>query len=340
MRSLMNRFAPHLRITIADVARHAGVSKTTVSHVLSHKRPVSTVTRARVEEAIRELGYRPDGVARSLRTRTTQTVALIIPDITNPYYPVLARGLEDGLGGSTYRSLICNTDRHPEREVEFLEDVCDRGVDGIVLDSFTLTGERLAELVPPGVSLVRIGTTVIDDPGFDSVHADDEQGAYDATMHLIGRPSRRVAMVQGPPGAGPGRNEGYARALRSAGTPDPELALSGEWTRDGGAAALRRLLALPDPPQAVFCANDLMAFGVLDAAREAGLDIPGDLAVAGFDDIEAAAMTHPPLTTVSNPAYETGLLAGTLLKERMHGVYLDQPRSVTLPCRLIPRATA
>ena len=340
MQALMNRFAPHLRITIADVARHAGVSKTTVSHVLSRKRPVSTVTRARVEEAIRELGYRPDGVARSLRTRTTHTVALIIPDITNPYYPAVARGLEDGLGGSTYRSLICNTDRHPEREVEFLEDVCDRGVDGIVLDSFTLSGERLVGLLPPGVPLVRIGTTVIDDPGFDTVHADDEQGAFDATRHLLGRPSRRVAMIQGPPGAGGRRNEGYLRALRSEGDPDPELVLSGEWTRSGGAAAMRRLLALADPPRAVFCANDLMAFGVLDAAREAGLDIPGDLAVAGFDDIEAAAMSHPPLTTVSNPSYETGLLAGTLLKERLLGVSTGPPRTVTLPCRLIRRATA
>jgi len=336
----MNRFAPSLRTTIADVARHAGVSKTTVSHVLSRRRPVSTTTRARVEEAIRELGYRPDGVARSLRTRTTQTVALIIPDITNPYYPAVARGLEDGLGGSTYRSLICNTDRHPEHEVELLEDVCDRGVDGIVLDSFTLSGERLAELVPPGVPLVRIGTTVIDDPGFDTVHADDEQGAFDATLHLLRRPSRRVAMVQGPPGPGGRRNEGFLRALRSEGVVGSALVLPGEWTRDGGAAAMRRLLALPDPPQAVFCANDLMAFGVLDAAREAGLEVPGDLAVAGFDDIEAAAMAHPPLTTVSSPAYETGLLAGTLLKERMLGVHYEAPRTVTLPCRLIRRATA
>ena len=336
----MNRFAPQVRITIADVARHAGVSKTTVSHVLSRRRPVSLVTRARVEDAIRELGFRPDGVARSLRTRTSHMVALIIPDITNPYYPMVARGLEDGLGESIYRSLICNTDRHPEREVQFLEDVCDRGVDGVVLDSFTLSGERLVELLPPGVPLVRVGTTAIDHPGFDTVHADDEQGAFDATDHLLRRPSRRVAMVQGPPGAGGRRNEGYLRALRAAGRSEPELVLSGERTRSGGAAAMRRLLALPDPPQAVFCANDLMAFGVLDAARAAGLDVPGDLAVAGFDDIEAAAMAHPPLTTVSSPAYETGLLAATLLKERMLGVYRDEPRTVTLPCRLIRRATA
>jgi LacI family transcriptional regulator len=337
----VNRFAAQPRITIADVARQAGVSKTTVSHVLSRKRPVSLATTARVEEAIRSLGYRPDGMARSLRTRSSQMVALIIPDITNPYYPVLARGLEDGLGGTTYRSLICNTDRHPERELQFIEDVCDRGVDGIVLDSFTLSGERLAEVVPDNVSLVRIGTTVIEDPGFDTVHADDERGAFDAVIHLIRRPSRRVAMIQGPPGAGGRRNEGYLRALRSSGIEmDPRLVLSGQWTRHGGAVAMRRLLALPDPPQAVFCANDLMAFGVLDAAWEAGLDIPGDLAVAGFDDIEAAAMTHPPLTTVSNPAYETGLLAGILLKERMLGSYQSEPRTVTLPCRLIRRATA
>lgn len=338
---IVNRFAPQPRITIADVAKHAGVSKTTVSHVLSRKRPVSMATTARVVEAIQALGYRPDGMARSLRTRTSQMVALIIPDIANPYYPGLARGLEDGLGGTTYRSLICNTDRHSEREVQFIEDVCDRGVDGIVLDSFTLTGERLAEMIPDGVSLVRIGTTVIEDPGFDTVHADDERGAFDATTVLIRRPSSRVAMIQGPPGAGGRRNEGYLRALESAGVPvDPDLVLSGQWTRHGGAVAMRRLLALPDPPQAVFCANDLMAFGVLDAAREAGLDIPGDLAVAGFDDIEASAMTHPPLTTVSNPAYETGLLAGILLKERMLGTYKDEPRTVTLPCRLIRRATA
>ncbi len=317
------------------------MSKTTVSHVLSGKRPVAVSTRQRVEDAIRALGYRPDGVARSLRTRTSHLVAVIIPDITNPFYPTVARGLEDGLRTGGYRTLIGNTDHHPEREVEFLQEVVDRGVDGIVLDSFTLTGDQVEEFVPPWVPVVRIGTTVMEEPGFDSVHADDEQGAFDATTHLLQRGSHRVAMIQGPPGAASSRNEGYRRALEAARAEfRADLVLPGEWTRQGGRDVMRFLLALPEPPTAVFCANDLMALGALDAARELGVSVPAELALVGFDDIEAAAMAVPPLTTVSNPAHETGLLAGIMLRERMSGAFRDAPRTVTLPCRLIRRATA
>ena len=339
----MNRFAlgTKARVTIADVARQANVSKTTVSHVLSGKRPVAVSTRQRVEDAIRALGYRPDGVARNLRTRTSHLVAVIIPDITNPFYPTVVRGLEDGLHREGYRTLIGNTDHHAELEVEFLQEVVDRGVDGIVLDSFTLTGSQVQELVPPSVPVVRIGTTVIDDPGFDSVHADDGRGAFDATVHLLQRPTRRVAMIQGPPGAAASRNAGYQRALEAMGVQfEQDLVLSGEWTRQGGHDAMQFLLALPDPPTAVFCANDLMALGALDAARELGVAVPADLALVGFDDIEAAAMAVPPLTTVSNPAQETGLLAGIMLGERMRGAFVGAPRTVTLPCRLIRRGTA
>jgi LacI family transcriptional regulator len=336
----VNRFAPLERVTIADVARRAEVSKTTVSHVLSGKRPVAAATRERVSSAIRELGYRPDGLARSLRTRRTHTVALLIPDITNPFYPLLARGLEDGTGGD-YRTFICNTDGVPEREEEFLEDVADRRTDGIVVDSISLKPHRIRALVPESTPVVQIGTTVMDDPGYDSAHADDEQGAYRATMHLIRKGHRRVAMIQGRPGAGGLRNEGYVRALKEAGLSlDPALRLSGEWTRPGGAIAARRLLTLLNRPTAIFCANDLMALGAMDAARELGMDVPTDIALVGFDDIEAAAMVSPPLTTVSNPAYETGLLAGILLSERMSGTYRNAARTVTLPCTLIERATS
>lgn len=336
---MVKRFASPARVTIADVARRADVSKTTVSHVLSGKRRVAVATRDRVEAAVRELGYRPDGLARSLRTRKTNMVALMIPDITNPFYPLLARGLEDGTDGG-YRTFICNTDGLPEREQEFLEEVCDRRADGVVLDSFLMGPDTIATIVPSGTPVVRIGTTVIDDPGYDAVHADDEHGAFDATMHLVRKGHRRVAMVQGPPRAGGKRNDGYLRALREAGIArDDSLVVSGEWTRAGGTAAAQTLFELQPRPTAIFCANDLMALGVMDVARSRGMELPRDLALVGFDDIEAASMVSPALTTVSNPAYETGVEAGTLLRERMTGAYRGEPRTVTLPCRLIERQT-
>jgi LacI family transcriptional regulator len=336
----VKRFAPPERVTIADVAHKAAVSKTTVSHVLSGKRAVAGATRERVQSAIRELGYRPDGLARSLRTQQTHMIALMIPDIANPYYPPLARGLEDGVGAG-YRTFICNTDGETSRERGFLEEVTDRRADGIVLDSYGISSDLVGEVVTPTTPVLRLGTTVRHDPSYDSVHADDEQGAFEAVSYLIRGGHRRIAMIQGPPGAGGDRNDGYLRALREVGVSlDPDLVVSGDWTRAGGAIAAQQLLSRKQPPTAIFCANDLIALGTMDTAREAGVDIPNQLALLGFDDIEAAAMVSPALTTVSNLAYETGLVAGILLRERMTGVYRDSPRTVTLPCNLVRRGTA
>jgi LacI family transcriptional regulator len=308
--------------------------------VLSGKRSVAARTRSRVESAIEELGYRPDGLARSLRTQRTHMIALMIPDIANPYYPPLARGVEDGIGRG-YRTFICNTDGDTVREQGFLEEVTDRRADGIVLDSFAMTAESVSGVVPPTTSVVRIGTTVAQDAGYDSVHADDEHGAFEAVSYLIRGGHRRIAMIQGPPGAGGMRNDGYLRALQEVGVSlDPDLVVSGDWTRIGGAKAARHLLTRDDPPTAIFCANDLIALGTIDTARELGVEIPNQLALMGFDDIELAAMLSPPLTTVSNLAYETGLVAGVLLRERMTGTYRDAPRTVTLPCRLVRRGSA
>ena len=336
----MNRFAGAQRITIADVAKHAGVSKTTVSHVLSGNRPVASETRTRVESAIEELGYRPDGIARSLRTRRTHMVALIIPDITNPFYPILARGLEWAIDGAGYRAFICSSDGDPDRELEFLEEVCDRRVDGIVLDSFHLDSERV-HAITGHVPVVWIGSTPASHPGFDSVRPDDEHGAFDATAHLIERGHRSIAMIDGPVGSGTSRREGYLRALSHAGLePVPSKPLRGDWTRETGRAALGELLDGSPAPTAVFCSNDRTAIGVLDAASERGLSVPDDLAVVGFDDIEEASMTTPPLTTVRNPADGTGRAAGELLEARMSGAYHGDPRAVTLPSSLTVRATS
>jgi LacI family transcriptional regulator len=337
----VNRFA-HGRVTIADVADHAGVSKTTVSHVLSGRRPVAIGTRERVQVAIRELGYRPDGLARSLRTQRSQLVALLIPDITNPFYPVLARGLEAGMDGAGYHVVICNTDARPDEELGFVEEMCDRRVDGIVLDSFSVRVEELRAVTGPHLPVVWIGAEGADHPGIDAVGPDDEQGAFDATTHLLRKGCTRVAMIDGTPGSGTPRDGGYLRALATVdgGGADAPIRHGG-WTREGGAAAMRSLLDEVDPPpDGIFCANDLMAIGALDVLRERRMGVPEDVRIAGFDDIDAASMVSPALTSVVNPAFETGRAAGGLLMDRMTGAYAGPQREVRLPCRLVERASS
>jgi LacI family transcriptional regulator len=328
-------------VTIADVAHRAGVSKTTVSHVISGNRPVSGATRSRVETAISELGYRPDGIARSLRTRRTHMVALIIPDITNPFYPILSRGLDRALDGRGYRTFICSSDGNTERELDFLAEVCDRRVDGIVLDSFHVTVDDVDSITRGDVPVVWLGGTPRAHPGVDTVRPDDEHGAYEATTHLIERGHRAIALVDGPEGSGTSRRDGYLRALSRAGIePVDALQVRSDWTRPGGAAVAPSLLSASPTPTAVFCSNDLSAIGVIDAALERGLRVPDDLAVVGFDDIEEAAMTTPPLTTVRNPAFETGEAAGTLLGDRMAGAFSGPARAVELPASLVVRASS
>jgi len=328
------------RVTIADVAGHAGVSPTTVSHVLSGKRLVGAATRDRVERAVRELGYRPNMVARNLRTRRTQVIAVIVPDITNPFYAVLTRGLADAVDTAGYGTYVCNTDARFEREQKFLEDVLDRGVDGVVLASVDVSQEHLDEPARYGTPVVCLGDSH-DFPAVDRVVPDDEDGSRSATAHLVSRGASRIAMITGPPGAGVARVRGYRHALESAGRPfDPELVREGGWTRQGGRDAMRALMSEDPHPDAVFCANDLMAIGAMDVVHELGLSVPDDVALVGFDDVDAATLVTPTLTTVTNPAYDAGRYAGKLLVERMSGDYTDGRRTVVLPCRLIKRQSA
>ena len=326
------------RTTIAEVAALAGVSRTTVSHVLSGNRPVAATTRERVERTIDELGFRPSGLARSLRTQRSDTIALVIPDITNPFYPVLARGLDDAMSGR-YRTYICNTDAVREHELEFIADVADRHVDGMVIVPFQLDAADLHHVLDLGMPVVCLGSRV-DDPRVDVVLTDDEHGAFEATRHLIQRGHVRVGMIRGAEGTDLQRYHGYRRALAESGIPaEAERTAEGAWTRSGGAHAMRTLLALPEPPTAVFSANDLMAIGAMDAAREAMRSIPEDLALVGYDDIEAAALVNPPLTTIINPAYDAGRVAGRLLAERIGGGYSGRRREVVLHSRLVDRGS-
>ena len=322
--------------TIADVARAAGVSVTTISHVISGNRPVSPKTQARVRAVIEELGYRPNPVARTLRTQRSHTIGLVIPDITNPYYPVLARGLQDVTAEAGYHVFVCSTDAQAERELEFVADLVERRVDGLVVAAFGEDPELLTIPAARGVATISLGARV-DHPAVDVVETDDIDGAARATDYLIGLGHRRIGLIAGPLPIGERRIGGYRRALDAAGLPfAAELVQTGDWTRASGRPAMRALAALGRPPSAVFCANDLMAIGALDAARELGLDVPGDLSVVGYDDIEAAALLTPALTTVLNPAHAAGEAAGRLLLERLSDARTERT-VLHLPCPLIER---
>jgi LacI family transcriptional regulator len=328
------------RVTIAQVASLAGVSPTTVSHVLSGKRLVGAATRLTVQEAIRQLGYRPNNVARNLRTRRSQMVAVVVPDLTNSFYGVLTRGLADALDEAGYGTYVCNTDGIPARETKFLEDVLDRGADGIVMASVDVASVGAVGPAELGTPIVCVGGS-LNHPRVDVVTADDLVGSHAATQHLIARGAQRIAMIQGPPESGSARIEGFRQAMAESGLRlDPALMVPGDWTRHGGLEAMRRLMSRSNPPDAVFCANDLTAIGAIDAAHECGLVVPVDVAVAGFDDIDAATIVSPTLTTVRNPAYDTGHTAGELLVSRMLGAYSGPGRTVVLPCPLITRGSA
>jgi LacI family transcriptional regulator len=329
-------------VTIADVAERAGVSKTTVSHVLSGKRPVAAATRERIEQVIEEMGFRPNALARSLRMQRTHMVALIIPDITNPYYPVLARGLQDALVEEGYHIFLCNTDSKQDQEMAFIADAVQRQVDGIVLSSLHNMSQKLQEYIEDDVTFVSLGPS-IDLPQVDKVSTDDAAGAKEATRYLIQRGHRRIGMIGGMPGLTPSQNRlrGYCEALEEAYIPfDPELLAEGNFMRPGGACAMRALMELPERPTAVFCANDVMAIGAMDVARALGIAIPDGVAIVGYDDIEAASLVAPALTTVVNPGYEMGKAAGQLLMERMQGSYKGPGRRVTVPHHFIQRESA
>ncbi|WP_329082946.1 substrate-binding domain-containing protein [Streptosporangium sp. NBC_01469] len=330
------------RPSITRVAQLAGVSATTVSHALNGRRPVAEETRRRVLAAIDQLGYRPNVLARGLRTSRSQTIGLIIPDITNPFYPALARGLQDVLGPAGYDEIISNTDGDREMERAAIEQMIARQVDGLAFAVFHTHAEDLLPVIGAGIPVVRLGGRLVQ-AGVDVVHSDDEGGAAEATRYLLERGYRRIGFVCGPHAEGPAaeRVAGYRSALLAAGADaDPRLVAHTHFSRAGGSSGTARLLDLPDPPDAVLCANDIMAIGALDRAGERGLRVPADLAVMGFDDIEAASLVSPGLTTMANPAREIGQACARRLLERLRGGTAESSAETVIPARLVRRRSA
>ena len=326
--------------TIVDVAGRARVSVSTVSHVVNGTRFVSEDTRARVEAAIEALGYRPNGLARSLRRGRSHTLGLVLPDSANPYFAEIGRELETRAFEAGFSVVLCNSENDREKERLYVNVLVRNQVDGILLVS---TGDRtdyFQSLLREKLPVVMLDREAAR-PGLDCVIADNFKGGWTATRHLVALGHRRIGCVGGPPrvSSSTQRLAGYRKALQEAGLPvDEELIRQGDFHPESGWAAARKLLTLPRPPTAVFACNDLMAMGVLRAANELGRSVPRELAVVGYDDIELSRYTIPPLTTVAQPKREMAREALRLMTRRL-GAGALEPQQRHLPVTLVIRQT-
>ena len=335
------------RPTQADVARLASVSQATVSYVLNDNSVISVpeVTRRRILDAVEELGYVPNGTARSLRTQRTYTIAAVIPDITNPFYPAFERGVQEVAENGGYDLIVYNTGGIAEKEQRCVRSLQQGRVDGVVAVFFHLKAADLRPLLERNVALVRLeavkkGVSSLDLP-LDNLYVDNVAASRTAVEHLIGRGHERIGMIAGQGGPRQARVRGYREALDANRIPvDETLIRDGEFSEDGGHSAMRSLLDDPNPPTAVFAASDVMAMGALVAIREAGLDVPGDVAVVGFDDIPVARLISPRLTTVAQFQENLGVRAAEMLLERLDGSATGQGRSEEMPYELIVRESA
>ncbi|SDY36698.1 transcriptional regulator, LacI family [Collimonas sp. OK242] len=303
--------------TIKDVARTAGVSYTTVSHVLNQTRPVSDDARARVLAAAAALAYVPSALARSLKSKTTGSIGLIIPNNTNPYFSEVARGIEDSCYAAGYSVILCNSDDDPAKQRDYLNVLLTKRCDGLIVATLAQTdGELLRKMKVPTVLLDRAPK----DMAIDLVAVDNGAGGALAAAHLLSLGRRRIACIGGPQDIAISRERigGLRQTLLAAGVELPETLLAyADFTSAGGYLAARSLLALPQAPDAIFCCNDLMAIGALRAAAERGIAVPEALAVVGFDDIDLAQFVHPTLTSVAQNTRRLGQLTAECLLQRI-----------------------
>jgi LacI family transcriptional regulator len=329
------------RATLRDVARIAGVHPGTVSRALNPETEalVRDETVRRVREVAAELGYRPNPLARGLKTNRSFTIGVIVPDIQNPLFPPIIRGIDDRLGEAGYTPLIANTDNDPARERVDFEAMRARQVDGIVTATARVDHELLDEVAIGGTPLVLVNRRV-QDGSLPSATADDHVGTRLAVEHLVELGHTRIAHLAGPQDVSTGRAryEGFVEGMRAAGL-EPTLVREGRaFTEPEGSRLCAELLDGDTPFTAIVAGNDLMALGCYDVFAARGIDCPGEVSVVGFNDMPFAARFSPPLTTIGIPHYEIGVAAADLLLELLRGE-ADGPRELVLPAHLIVRGS-
>jgi LacI family transcriptional regulator len=330
------------RTTLKNLAARAGVHPSTISRVVNNDPllRVSAETRARIEALLQETGYRPDVVARSLKLRQTFVLAMVIPDITNPLFAGIFVGIERAANELGYSVLLANTGGSPERERAHLRTIQARRVDGVILASAVLRDPSVGWLREQNIAHVLVNRYSDERDLF--VGADDFAGARTATEHLVALGHRRIAHLAGGLGISTAveRQRGYLTALREAGIDsDAALVVEGGYLEETGRAAMERLLALPEPPTAVFAVNDMTAIGAHGALQQRGLRIPRDVALVGYNDVPLASRLEPPLTTLRVPVEEFGRHSAEMLIERIQTGQTTRQRVVLQPELIIRGST-
>ena len=325
-----------------DVAERAGLSISTVSHVINNSRAVSDESRQRVLQAMEELDYKPNALARSLRMRKTNTLGMIVPDSANPFFAEVTRAIEDASFAQNYSLILCNSEGDLDKQGAYTNVLIENRVAGILFVAAGPSTELVNDLDQRRVPLVVIDREV-PGVGVDTVMTNHAQGGCLATQHLIDLGHKRIACIAGNSEVSPSaeRLTGFRQTLEKNGIRyDEQLVVKGDFQYESGYEATTYLLALERPPTAVFACNDLMAVGCISAAREFGYRVPDDLSVVGFDDVRLASFTNPPLTTVVQPKVEIGTIATKMLLERMSDLN-SKPRFKRLDTELrIRRSTA
>ncbi|MGW2325198.1 LacI family DNA-binding transcriptional regulator [Streptomyces sp. NPDC001700] len=324
---------------IKDVAQRAGVSVATVSRVLNDHPAVRTDTRDKVLAAVADLGYRPNAVARSLRTHQTRALGLVISDVLNPFFTELARSVEDAARDRGYSVVIGNADERPDLQDHHVRTLVDRRIDGLLVSPTDGGSPLMLDAARAGTPMVFVDRW-IEGEGLDEVpvvRTDGGDAVRDLVAHLHALGHRRLAIIAGPAATTTGRErvDAFRSALREFGLALPaDYIGQGDFQADSGRRVTARFLDLPQPPEAVFAADNLMALGAMDEIRSRGLRVPDDVALAAFDDIPWFVHTDPPITAIAQPTGDLGHAAVRALIDRVEG---RPAASVTLSARLVPR---
>lgn len=324
--------------TIRDVAELAGVHPSTVSRVINNDSRISEKTKNKVLLIIKKLGYTPNAIARGLKIKRTYTLGMLIPDITNPFFAEIARGVEDAANANGFNIILCNTDDKLKKERIYLEILKGKRVDGLILGTAHIKDKSIIELEKKKFPYILLSRNV---EGLDKncVIVDDVAGGIMVTEYLIKLGHRRIAHITGPPTvrAANNRLEGYKFALEKHQIEyHEELVKEGDFRIKGGYQVMKRFLKLAEPPTAIFAANDLLALGAMQAIQKEKYHIPEDFCIIGFDDIRLASFVYPPLTTIRQPMLEMGALAVKMLLKIIEEGEFNQ-RKIVLKPKLIIR---